>query len=130
MFKNAPYLSNYETYGLLKRTCPLLTNGAVKRTLHLSLVISQLCFRTQVWSPSHSYLQGKLERMQRSSIRWILWSRIGEMSHKERLIRLHMLPIVYDRELNDILFFSKCLYGQTDLNAHNFVSFVTHGRTK
>ena len=52
------------------------------------------------------------------------------MSHKERLIRLHMLPIVYDRELNDILFFSKCLYGQTDLNVHNFVSFVTHGRTK
>ena len=129
MFKNAPYLSNYETYGLLKRTCPLLTNGAVKRTLHLSLVISQLCFRTQVWSPSHSYLQGKLERMQRSSIRWILWSRIGEMSHKERLIRLHMLPIVYNRELNDI-FFSKCLYEQTDLKVHNFVSFVTHGRTK
>ena len=129
MFKNAPYLSNYETHGLLKRTCPLLTNGAVKRTLHLSLVISQLCFRTQVWSPSHSYLQGKLERMQRSSIRWILWSRIGEMSHKERLIRLHMLPIVYDRELNDI-FFSKCLYGQTDLKVHNFVSFVTHGGTK
>ena len=25
---------------------------------------------------------------------------------------------------------TNCLYGQTDLNVHNFVSFVTHGRTR
>ena len=32
--------------GLLKRTCPLLLNVAVRRTLYLSLVKSQLCYRT------------------------------------------------------------------------------------
>ena len=51
-------------------------------------------------------------------------SRIGEMSYKERLIRLNLLPLVYDRELNDITFFYKCLYGQIDLNVRDFVSFV------
>ena len=116
--------------GLLKRTCPLLLNVAVRRTLYLSLVKSQLCFGTQVWSPSHCYLQGKIVRVQRRATRWILQSRIGEMSCKERLIRLDLLPLVYDRELKDITFFYKCLYGQIDLNVHGFVSFVTHGRTR
>ena len=77
--------------GLLKRTCPLLLNVAVRRTLYLSLVKLQLCYGTQVWSPSHSYLQGKIERVQRRATRWILGSRIGEMSYKERLIRLDLL---------------------------------------
>ena len=34
------------------------------------------------------------------------------------------------RELNYIIFFCKCLYRQIDLNVHDFVSFVTHGRTR
>lgn len=83
-----------------------------------------------MWSLSHSYLQAKIERVQRRATRWILRSRIGEMSYKERLIRLDLLPLVYDRELKDITFFYKCLYGQIDLNVHGFVSFVTHGRTR
>ena len=79
--------------GLLKRTCPQLTNVSV-RTLYLSPVKSQLCFGTQLWSPSHSHLQGKIERVQRRATRWILRSRIGEMSYKERIIRLDMLLLV------------------------------------
>ena len=42
--------------GLLKHTCQLLLNVAVRRTLYLSLVKLQLCFGTQVWSPSHTRL--------------------------------------------------------------------------
>ena len=39
--------------GLLKRTCPLLTDVSVRRSLYLSLVKSQLCYATQVWSPAY-----------------------------------------------------------------------------
>jgi hypothetical protein len=35
--------------GLLRRTCPLLTDCDVRRTLYLSLVKSQLCYATEVW---------------------------------------------------------------------------------
>lgn len=70
-----------------------------------------------MWSPSHSYLQSKIERVQRRATRWIMRSRIGEMSCKERLIRSDLLPLVYDREL-------------TCMDKHDFVSFVTHGRTR
>ncbi|CAB4007297.1 Hypothetical predicted protein [Paramuricea clavata] len=38
--------------GLLKRTCPLLTDRSIRRTLYLSLIKSQLCYATAVWSPS------------------------------------------------------------------------------
>ena len=116
--------------GLLKRTCPLLTDVSVRRTLYLSLVKSQLCFGTQVWSPSQQYLKARIERVQRRATRWILRTRTGELSYRERLERLNLLPLVFDRELKDLVFFYKCLYGYTDLNIHNFVSFVTHGRTR
>ena len=49
---------------------------------------------------------------------------------KVRLIRLNLLPLVYDRELNDVIFFYKCVYGQLDLNVHDFVASVTYGRTR
>ena len=40
--------------GLLKRTCPLITDVEVRRTLYLSLVKSQLSYATGVWSPEVS----------------------------------------------------------------------------
>ena len=52
------------------------------------------------------------------------------MSYKERLFRVDLLLLVYDRELKDLTFFYKCLYVQIDLNVHGFVCFVTHGRTR
>lgn len=52
------------------------------------------------------------------------------MSDKETLIRFDLSPLVYDRQLNDITFFYKCLYGEIDLNVHDFVSYVTHGHTR
>ena len=115
---------------LLKRTCPLLMDVSVMQTLYLSLVKLQLCFGTQVWSPSQHYLKAKIEHVQRRAMQWILRTRIGELSYRERLERLNLLPLVLDRELKDLVFFYTCLHGYTDLNIHNFVSFVTHGHTR
>ena len=97
--------------GLLKRTCPLLTDLSVRRTLYLSLVKSELCFGTHVWSLSQHYLKAKIERVQRRATRWILRTRVGELSYRERLERLNLLPLVLDRELKDLVFFYKCLHG-------------------
>ena len=52
------------------------------------------------------------------------------MSYKERLIMLDLLPLSLDRELNDLVFFCNCLYCSTDLDVLNYVSFVSHGRTR
>ena len=58
--------------GHLKRTCPLLPDVNVRRTLYLSIVKSQLSYATVVWSPHHIYLKLKTERVQRRATRWIL----------------------------------------------------------
>ena len=71
--------------GLLRRTCPMLTDVKVRRSLYLAQVKSQMSYATEVWSPSHSTLKQKAERVQRRATRWILQIKQGELSYKESL---------------------------------------------
>jgi hypothetical protein len=48
----------------------------------------------------------------------------------KKLLPLELLPLSYDREMKDLVFFFKSLYGYVDLNINNCVSFVQHGRTR
>ena len=55
--------------GLLKQTCPSLTDTNVRLTLYLSIVKSQLCHATQVWSPFRNRkLSGKIKSVQREPL--------------------------------------------------------------
>ena len=67
----------YKLLGLLKGTCPLLTSVSVRRSLYLSLVKSQLCYATPVWSPAYFTLNAKVEQVERRASRWILRTRRG-----------------------------------------------------
>ena len=60
----------------------------------------------------------------------ILRTRTFEMPYKQRLLKLELLPLSYDREMKDLVFFFKALYGYVDLNINNCVSFIQHGRTR
>ena len=45
--------------------------------------------------------------------------------------RRDVITLTFDRELKDlVVVFYKCLNGFTDLNVSDFVSFVSHGRTR
>ena len=71
-----------------------------------------------------------LERVQRRATCWILWARIGEISYKQRLSTLRILPLTYDREIREIVFLYNCIFGHTDLNIDRFVTFVPHDRSR
>ena len=116
--------------GLLRRTCPLLSDTNARRTLYLFLVKSQLSYATEVWSPSLFLHKSKLERVQRRASRRILKCSLGGLSYKERLLALKILPLCYDREIRDLCFFYKALHGLTDINVYNFVTFINHNRTR
>ncbi len=111
--------------GLLRRTCPCLTDISIRRTLYLSLVKSQLCYTSEVWSPHIQAQKTQLEQVQRRATRRMLKERKGDSSYSERLSTLRLLPLCYDREIRDLVFFYKALYGISDLNVHNYVSFVS-----
>ena len=61
--------------------------------------------------------------------RWILSLKPGQMSYGERLLALDMLPLAYDREIKDLVFFYKAVYGYIDIDASNYVTFNNHPRT-
>ena len=106
--------------GLLERTCVSITDRSVQK-FYLSLVKSTLSYATEVWSPVTSLMKLKTEKIQRRATRWILRVKPGEVSYKERLQQLDMLPLVYDREIKN---------GYIDMNIPNFVHFVDHGQTR
>jgi hypothetical protein len=110
--------------GLLRRTCPLTKDTRIRRSLYLSLVKCHLNYATEVWSPAHISLKRKVENVQRRATRWILQQRMGQQEYKDRLVTLHLLPLCYDRELKDLIFFYKASRGYTDIDISNFVSFV------
>ena len=116
--------------GLLKRTCISIIDSSVRKTLYLTLVRSKLSYATEVWSPASSLLKQKAEKIQRRATRWILRVKAGELSYKERLQQLDMLPLAYDREVKDLVFFYKAMNGYIDIDVSNFVNFVDHGRTR
>ena len=72
----------------------------------------------------------KIERIQRRATRWTLRSRVGEIPYKERLKILDMLPLCYIREIQDLVFFYKALYGYVDLDISSYVSFLKHDRSR
>ena len=117
--------------GVLKRTCYSLTDINIRRRLYLSLVKSKLSYATQVWSPTHNrQLSERIERVQRRATKWILRTGTCEIPYKQRLLKLELLPLSYDREMKDLVFFFKALYGYVDLNINNCVSFIQHGRNR
>ena len=117
--------------GVLKRTCTQLTDMKARRTLYLTHVKSQLCYATEVWSPVNNIqLSKRIERVQRRATRWIMMSRRGELNYKERLLALDLLPLTFDREVKDLVYLYKALFGYVNVDVSNCVSFVSHGRTR
>ena len=48
------------------------------------------------------------------------------MSYVERLLALDMLPLAYDRETKDLVFFYKAVYGHIDIDVSDYVTFKNH----
>jgi len=81
----------------------MLIDVKVRRSLYLALLKSQMSYATEVWSPSYSTLEQKAERVQRRAKCRILQIKQGELSYKERLIHLDLLPLTYDHEVKDLV---------------------------
>ena len=43
---------------------------------------------------------------------------------------LKLLPLTYDREIKDLVFFYKTLYGHIDLKMDSYISFIEHRCTR
>ena len=111
---------------LLRRTCPMLTDVKVRRSLYLAQVKSQMSYATELWSPSHSTPKQKAQRVQRRATHWILQIKQGELSYKEKLIYLigFAATYLYERDGKDLVFLYKALYGYVDIDIGFDVKFI------
>ena len=73
--------------------------------LHISLVHSQILYCSQVWRPYLIKNINMLERIHRRATKWILND--YKSSYRSCLVNLHLLPLMYVYEMNDIMFFIK-----------------------
>ena len=116
--------------GRLKRTCYDLPDTRVRRALYLSLVKSHLSYGSQVWSPETATLKKRIEGVQRRASLWILRLKRGDLTYVDRLKKLDLLPLFYDREIKDLIFITNdCRYGLIDLAIDSFTPIVS-GRTR
>ena len=114
----------YKTLGLLHRTFTGNSTQA-KKLLYISLVRSQLLYCSQLWRPHLIKDIQTLERVQRRATKYILNN--NKLSYKSRLEQLHLLPMMYTYELNDLLFFIKSLKSPSPhFDINQYIQFSNH----
>ena len=100
--------------GFLKRDCAGLVNREALLRLYHSLVRSHVCFCSQVWAPQSTVNTLFLvEGIQRRASRFMV-GKGNELSYRDRLIKLRLLPLNYWLEYLDLVFFYKCLNNMVD----------------
>ena len=52
------------------------------------------------------------------------------MSYGETMFALDMLPLAFDREIRNLVFFYKAVYGYTDIDVSDYVTLNNHPRTR
>ena len=114
----------YSQLSLVKR-CFKNASTSVKKLLYISLVRSKITYCSQLWRPMLIKDILCIERIQRRATKYIL-NDYNKSTYKERLISLNLLPLMYLYELNDVLFFIKCLkFPDPCFNILKYVSFST-----
>ena len=115
---------SYTMLGLLRRTFFNTSCIRAKRILYLSLVRSKILYCSQLWRPHLITDIKSLETVQRRATRFIL--KDTSLNYKERLLNLKILPLMMEYEINDVIFFVKCIKQPTKyFNINEFVSFST-----
>ena len=67
----------------------------------------------------------KIEGVQRRATIWILMKKRGERSYVERLKKLNLVSLVYDREQKDLIFYYNCKNNMIDPDVEHYVETTT-----
>ena len=116
---------SYKMLATLRRFFSNSIGVSSKRSLYLSLVRSQLQYCSPLWHP-HLLTDIKcFENVQRRATKFILKN--SSFDYKDRLINLHLLPLMMEFEISDILFLVKSIkYPSNHFNSLQFINFCSH----
>ena len=98
-------LRAYKMFGLTRHTFDLVID--VKQRFYLSLIRSHLLYCSPLWRSQLLVDIKNIETVQRRATKYITGN--PSLDYRERLLSLHMLPLMMEYERADILFFIKSL---------------------
>ena len=106
----------------------MLANAPKEHSIPL-LVKSLLGYCSQVWAPQ-SVVKNilRVESIQRRATRFIC-NKSPDLTYRDRLIKLNLLPLNYWLEYLDLVFFYKCKSNEIVIDLNNYVNFCS-GRTR
>ena len=114
----------YKTIGLLRRTLAKTMSIHTKKVLYVSLIKSTLTYCSPIWRPQYLKDIQAIENVQRRATKFILHDYAS--SYKSCLLTLHLLPLMMQFEINDILFFITSIKNPTKcFNILHHVTFST-----
>lgn len=114
----------YSMLGLLRRNFSHTNSVSHKKILYLSLVRSVFAYCSQLWRPYLLKDIVKLERVQRRATKFVLND--YKSDYRTRLLSLHLLPLMHQLEINDIVFAVKSFKCPAEhFNIFDFVNFTT-----
>jgi hypothetical protein len=88
--------------GFIKRNCTGNLNKDALKQIYISLVRSHVCYASQLWAPQSPTLMLEIENIQRRATSFICKN--TELSYRNRLLNLNLLPINYWLEYLDLIF--------------------------
>ena len=109
------------TLGLIRRVCRDITDPDTKKLLYCSIVRPQLEYACELWSPYTSKDKLLVVNVQRRATKFIL-NYPRDMSYRDRLVKLSLLPLEYRREVKDLELIYNARAGHIDLG-HQYLFF-------
>ena len=120
----------YRMLGFLRRHSPSSFDPATRKTLYLAYVRSNLDYASELWAPQSIGNISKVESIQRRATKYILKLKYDDpLSYRDRLHKLNLLPLSYQHELKDIIFYFKCRLGLVNIPVHQYFLNKVPGRT-
>ena len=117
---NAISSKAHKMLNILYRTCKDINDIRTKKLLYIAWVRLCLEYASVVWSPHTKRNINNIEQVQPRATRFILGRDYSEYEH---LSKLNLLPLKYRREIDDLVFFFKCLKNICKLNILDYASF-------
>ena len=117
------------TIGLIKRVCRDIDDISTRRLLYCSIIRPKLEYASNLWCPYLIKYQLLVENVQRRATRFIL-NYPKNMSYRERLVKINILPLESRRGISDLLLLFKSRNGLVVTDANNILeTFVSPYRT-
>ena len=113
-----------QPFQMIKINTSALTTSKTKKGLHRCYIVPIVSYGSVLWKPSKGELQ-TIETIQKRATAWILGT--YQITYKDRLERLKLLPLSLYHELHVILVFLDVLKGRYDINWRKYVESDTHG---